>query len=1130
MDADVDMKAVEAGVDATVDQKPLISSSIQQLPTEILLEIWCCLDDYDLRYFGQVCKAFHAISKDPYFVAAYFLRNHFPHSIFRAIAFYKVFNVKVLEHLMNGGAPLSRNLVQELGRARFGGSHNPNYSYYNRNEVRTNWGTKIPLDSCLAVMKRGIKLFGKGITFTRAGSDEEKVGAFANQSIWTAWSAPSAPIREVFDKGWFVPLSSYRGQSTSAVHMAKIVARQPDLLPLALRNGWSVSTAEECDEAVRQMLMSGRLMPSSQVSTKIVEKFEQLHQHSNAYRVSVKVASEVINTLLDEKYWSGSEPRTDGFLQQAELPCGYEALMALERKGLLDFDLRAVVEATLRKTWKKSFSADLFKNLQQLATDFPGLGQVMATPLLLSLCGYVKTHGKPSSDVIAELACVDITTTTISNMLIATSISDVTFLFEVAEARLGDQADLAELVRAKLPQILCQPWRGDILTSLNAKLPGFPGMLEEALLAQDFHITQLHTPSKYPPLRSHLFRLGECDQLTSDPYTSGDKASIFSILSFEGTPPYEHGNAWGSSRRYHYRPSSSFDAVFTNFWRFNGRAAPGSTAKYKDDAFGRVRGAPLFGLEPTDENGPAAAQPKALTAQLSTRAFPLRAGEGGIQVSCEGTESGFPRYNIDNRQSIECVRILGPSPGSSVVLSHALINGSTNVLDSLLTAMRPLSFDFGHWKLLAWLGKAPPVALYDSIVFGAPFSVDGTLAKKPRSDVYVVSARRQATKTDKDMALVQAEPERVKPAGQKEQEQDEEDVSPKFNAMRDWRNQTEQLAAAKTGVMAWAAPFMGSEHYSYGEKKSDAQIEVCIQNSICHKKLYLTEAEIKRRVESIHQWNAHIEGLLNLARKLYTLERYVARTRKKTQANILKTEFVRFLEKKPIYPSLGMLKSVEETLRKALREFKQRAAAEASKAVLTAELAELAAEFKEHDEEMPPAREGGPYPRNLKRQCTGKAKGGRKSKRVRSAEDDKYDEVEDEDFDPEQWSSDGEEDDDEEEDEGGIVDIGDSDGVDGDAAVLGRDGEDDDDDSDDSDLYDDGDDDDDEDFIVGSMAPGPSRGRKTVTASRRGRSRRATSSSSRTLVVTAGISEASRPADEATTNKSGDDDVSPPAS
>ncbi|KAN0061420.1 hypothetical protein ACQY0O_006267 [Thecaphora frezii] len=974
------------GVVASSDRPALLL----QLPIEVLGNIWCHLSPVYLSAFSRVCKRFHAISKDPYYVAMYFLRNHYPHSIWRAICHHRNFSSDVFRHLIRGGAPFSRSLVQQLGRAYFG--HSGERGRYGGRH--TNWGTRIPFDSCLAVMQHGFALFGNKVSFAPSSSDEREAQRWVSDSILNSSSKDTTQLRRLLEEGRYLPLP-FCGGEREHDWLPKFAARYPNLVPLALKNGW-VPTAEERDHALRLILLCNDADGVHNSTARMLEKVEQLCEHEY-FEVTPSLASDVFTGIMNRynnaHYLSYELGPTDPHGSWS-MHHGYEVLTMLDARGM-SFGFSNVVESNMLRMWRFKWHKGSLKPLQRVARDYPQLRMLMATPVLLTLCGNLQADTKPTAEQLEGLECVDLTETTVANVLLSPQIRNAAVL-DIAKAKIP-AFDREAIVCKLLPKILCQPCRGEILDSLHKVIPGFAAMLENALMAQDFYIQDLATPSEFPKLRQDVFKLGHNESCPG--LRAPNAVPVRSVLSYDVCHPL----------------FASFKGIFTNFWRFNGRVAPGYTEEDTPQAL--IEREPLFGLESLlTENGDDETKAKALVEKHRAMQGPIRYSLSDVNVTFTSSLGDYG--SVGNRQSLHCLHILGrASPASSLLLSHAIVNDCEPVLYSLLQDMRPLSFDLGHWKLLSWLGRAPPRAMYECIAYGAPFSSDGSFTEHPQYDAHVLNSVAKLSTAEKHAARQRVHSTE---AGTEVSDQDASaaEVPPKFNAARDRRHGEAELTAAKNSAMDWSltgwiSPAWGTwpeEYKSYSSKIADESARpddaVAVRVGYYGDCIYLNEEVCRRRLRSITEWIDHLQGLLLLERKLKSLESHVRKHLGQT-GNARKTEFHKALERKSADAVMPMLKATQRSLQQAVDTFDQRALSKRANAgdidaEIALELEELQLEFAAHGEAVPESIDDGPRP---KRECTAEMPGRHKSKRLRVAEDSKYEDSEDENFDPDEEGS-----------------------------------------------------------------------------------------------------------------------------
>lgn len=139
-------------LEVSLDSRKVLALTLVRADTHSFHQIWTLLDDP--AAFSRTSKRFRTISQDTYFRARWLNHHSMPYeAIFRAITRPKLFDGKLLQLLMSGGAVLSRNLVQLLHTL-----HSPSTLTM---QAQTNWGSGISFSAYLAVMEQGRQLYGE---------------------------------------------------------------------------------------------------------------------------------------------------------------------------------------------------------------------------------------------------------------------------------------------------------------------------------------------------------------------------------------------------------------------------------------------------------------------------------------------------------------------------------------------------------------------------------------------------------------------------------------------------------------------------------------------------------------------------------------------------------------------------------------------------------------------------------------------------------------------------------------------------------------------------------------------------------------------------------------------------------
>lgn len=115
---------------------------------------------------SRTSQRFTAISKETFVRARWFLARYPLYEvIFRAIARHKLFDVRLLEVLLNSGAPLSRHLVQMLHVVRAPAE-------LTRRRQSTRWAVHLEHAAYMAVLEKGKQLYGENMVFTGSALDD----------------------------------------------------------------------------------------------------------------------------------------------------------------------------------------------------------------------------------------------------------------------------------------------------------------------------------------------------------------------------------------------------------------------------------------------------------------------------------------------------------------------------------------------------------------------------------------------------------------------------------------------------------------------------------------------------------------------------------------------------------------------------------------------------------------------------------------------------------------------------------------------------------------------------------------------------------------------------------------------
>ncbi|GJE98319.1 hypothetical protein PsYK624_145460 [Phanerochaete sordida] len=307
--------------------------------------------------FSLASKYYYAFTQDPYVRSTYFLcRYGRIQALYWALGRGRLMTPKVIDILLSSGAHISRYLVQCAM-----------HHYYRTAQVpfiKTPWVRSMDLDVFTYFQAAAVRLFGS-IPFGKGDDDGAIVEQVIKQSRLPAEQrkVKLESLLEILEKYKFIPFCN---KDTMMANFPLVLAIEPNLLPYAQSNGFAMD--HKYRNFVFRKMFEKPATAFEGRTEEIVNNVRELSRLDPRMYVSRTVAAEIC-------------------MEAKQNETAYNALKRLSRAGLLKFDLTLVVE-DLIKTFSRTRSitfANTFCVLRQLFVDFPSRDPTVRLVLLLQV-------------------------------------------------------------------------------------------------------------------------------------------------------------------------------------------------------------------------------------------------------------------------------------------------------------------------------------------------------------------------------------------------------------------------------------------------------------------------------------------------------------------------------------------------------------------------------------------------------------------------------------------------------------------------------------------------------------------------------------------------------------------------
>ncbi|CEH13473.1 hypothetical protein CBOM_01394 [Ceraceosorus bombacis] len=391
-----------------------VRPSLDGLPHDILLQIWVELEDPS--DIVLVCKRLLAMGKLHDVRAAWLWARSAPYDvIFNAICRPKLLDPWLLRRLLDGGAILSRALVQEVvsrcSAAGFGAEPERLMPSVPK------WGQGLSVTTLLALIGEGAKLYGSHMTFQPL--DQEIFYEYICLPRHRNVLKPA--LLALFDRYNFMPLTLSSINPLTEVRLtmhSHLVAKptppeggwmawvhlisDPDIISAAWRAGFRPQDHPRLSDWICQRVVM-RLKPFMAVRN-VAAKLKELQEAGLVVLTKSFAASVICDLRLafaDSSWQKANGPKLevqgDHFTRQA-----YFALVHLDSMGYLAFDLRSLATELLGRLEQWPGDMTLGPLYRQLEIDFDGINgthQIACTSFWVA-----QQDGHPLRWVKTELA------------------------------------------------------------------------------------------------------------------------------------------------------------------------------------------------------------------------------------------------------------------------------------------------------------------------------------------------------------------------------------------------------------------------------------------------------------------------------------------------------------------------------------------------------------------------------------------------------------------------------------------------------------------------------------------------------------------------------------------------------
>ncbi|KAI0947141.1 hypothetical protein AcV7_009642 [Taiwanofungus camphoratus] len=644
----------------------------------------------DPSSFSILSKRFHQFTQDPYVRSSYFISRYGRiQALFFAMGRGKLINERVIDIMLSSGAHLSRYLAQCA------------IHHYFRAQVpfiKTPWVRTVPLPTFTHFMTVAARMYGD-IPVAKGDDDGSVFAALLKSSRLPSEARPIKweVLKEVLEKYKFIPFCN---KDPMMAQFPLVLAIEPRLLPYARVNGFYMDCKYR-NFVFRKMFEKSQI-PFDGRANEIARNVRELSRLDPHMFLSRTVAAEI---CMEARM---NEP-------------AYTALKMLDKEGSLKFELSAVIE-DLIKLFVNTRSVSLTSThlvLRDLHADFPSQhpivrlvllctiffsdGQLVPTSLVASVSTYnaLGSYVSQCKEKINNMGLSPLTRKDLFDVLVNKFAPDrFGGILEYARVVVGlDKKEMDELVQDVAIACLEIGCKGKMLKKLVESFD----FLADAIASHVLRIYRLDLNDLPPSEDINACRNFEA-KLCRD----------FITVKRPGNPP--EGNL-GARGPLVLTVNAQEDAIAGQF--------PDNEDSDEEDEI-------IAPAEQTDDQdgqdlGPIG-QDTLTTMIRKDELAPSRRRRFYDMYASYSDSIGKLTYPADYQQVGRWARTQYGcrSAVAAVFMLHAVLNENTMVLQSYPynepydTATR-VPITLKHFKMLARLGRAPNMVLFDDIEHGTEF-------------------------------------------------------------------------------------------------------------------------------------------------------------------------------------------------------------------------------------------------------------------------------------------------------------------------------------------------------------------------------------------------------------------------
>ncbi|EKM49523.1 uncharacterized protein PHACADRAFT_265050 [Phanerochaete carnosa HHB-10118-sp] len=588
---------------------------------------------------------------------------------------------QVIDTLLSSGAHISRYLVQCAM-----------HHYYRTAQVpfiKTLWVRSMSLDVFTYFQMAAVRLFGN-VPFGKGDDDGAIMEAAIKDSRFPVEQrkVKLESLQEILEKYKFIPFCH---RDAMMANFPLVLAIEPSLLPYAQANGFTMD--HKYRNFVFRKMFEKPAATFEERTEEIVNNVRELSRLNARMYVSRTVAAEIC-------------------MEAKQNETAYNALKRLNKEGLLKFDLALVVE-DLIKTFSRTRSITfphLFCVLRQLFQDFPSNDRNVRLVLLLQvfLSESTFTIGPPMGDnpprnyvdnCAEKIQAINLDPVQRSDLVevLASKFAPDRFrgVLEYGRVALSmSKAEIEELVQEVAFRCLEVGCKGRMLQRLVELYPSLDDAIRVQVLRK-FKLDVGDLPPCHDTRACMMYEAPLCQDFVMPRMSLSERVAELRHQGLGGI-----------------QALSIVDAE-NSLLNEEGRGGLHLRDERDDDDLGRIGQDTLSTMIRKDELGPTRGRRRIYDAYHHY----------------EDMTGGKLTYPADNMMVGKWIRMHYGlrSAVTAVFMIHAILNTNPMVVQPYVSHDQPepsahrVPLTLKHFKLLARLGRAPPLAMIDDIEHGTDF-------------------------------------------------------------------------------------------------------------------------------------------------------------------------------------------------------------------------------------------------------------------------------------------------------------------------------------------------------------------------------------------------------------------------